>query len=190
MIARDLRIALGLANTVVRRLVTRGWLIVQRDAPTECRYAITSEGLRHKAQLETARLEETMSLFAETRDRLRDGLRQLTDGRCMATSAVHDAPTRVVLYGHDEMAQIVYLALRETDLQLVGVVHEQGGSSFLGLPVHPLDRLSATHLDAEPFSHVIVATPEPEAAVCARFARAGIEKDRLVFLSPGVSAGA
>lgn len=189
LLARDLGVALGLANQVVRRLIDRGWIEICRDRRRACRYRVTPGGFREKARLEAARLEETISLFAETRDRLRDALRQLAAEWPAGDSASKgNGAKRVVLYGHGEMAQIAYLAMCDTDLQLVGVVDDCGGRTFLGLPVHCLDRLSATDLNGEPFGRLVVVSPDPEDAIRVRLAARGIAGCSVFVL--GVTAGA
>jgi len=191
MISRDLDIALGLVNRLVRRLIDLKWIGVRPYRGRACRYAVTPAGLREKARLEAAQLEETISLFADTRDRLRDGLRELAAEWAAGDPASNgNGAKRVVLYGDGEMAQIAYLAMCDTELQLVGVVDDCGGRTrtFLGLPVHSLDRLSETHLDGDPFGRLVVVSPNPEETIRARLAARGISDSRVFFL--GVSAGA
>lgn len=189
MVARDLGVALGLANQLVRRLVDQGWIEVRRAGERACRYAITPAGLREKARLEAARLEETISLFAETRDRLRDGLQQLAfEWGARQGGSNGSAVKRVVLYGRGEMAQLAYLAICDTDLQLVGVVDDRGGRTFLGLPVHGLDRLSGTQLDGKPFGSLIVVTSESEREIRTRLAARGLTGDPIFFLGATVGA--
>lgn len=170
-----LGIALGLTNLLLRRIVAKGWVKVVRVRPNRVCYLLTPAGVLEKARLTREYLEGTLQFYTDARERVRDRFRELStelDGLGL--------PKRIVFYGAGEIAEIGYVSLQETDLELVAVVDPARTKPFFGLPVHSPDCLGPTALDGRPFDRLVVMSFGTE-SILARLEQLGIDDDR-VFL--------
>jgi DNA-binding MarR family transcriptional regulator len=124
-LARELGIALGLANAYLRRCAKKG-LIKMRQAPLN-RYAyyLTPRGFAEKGRLTAEYLTLSLDFFRRAR---RD---------CAALLAACDARgwRRVALAGAGELAEIAVLGATETKIEIVAVIDAAGGRSCAGRPV-------------------------------------------------------
>ena len=125
-LAKELQVALGLTNLMIRRLVKKGHVKIVNLQQNRLRYLITPKGLVEKTRLTYEYLEYSLYLYRRVREVLRDTLREVSQA----------GAKRFVLLGTGEVAEIAYLTLKEFDLELVAVVDEQhAGRAFLGSPV-------------------------------------------------------
>lgn len=149
-LAKQLGIALGLTNLLLKQIVRKGWIRMVQVKPNRVVYLITPAGMTEKAQMTRDYLVRSARSYASARDRL---LEVLT-----AVSSEWDQPTpcRVVFYGAGEIAEIAYICLQSTNIQLMGVVDATRTAPFLGLPVHRPEDLSRMSLAEVPFDRLIV----------------------------------
>ncbi|MGH6877349.1 MAG: winged helix-turn-helix transcriptional regulator [Rhizomicrobium sp.] len=117
-LARELGIALGLANAYLRRCATKG-LIKIREAPLN-RYAyyLTPRGFAEKGRLTAEYLAISFDFFRRARH------------ECAALLAACDTRgwRRVALAGAGELAEIAALGATETNVEIVAVIDPSGGS--------------------------------------------------------------
>lgn len=150
-LARELGIALGLTNLLLRRVVRKGWVKATNIQRNRVRYLITPAGIAEKARISREYLASSVKLYSEARDRIHHTLSVMS--RDWPVSAT-DKP--VVFFGGGEVAEIGFVCLHETDLRLVGVVDEVRTTPFFGVPVHPVDRLSPFLIGDIPYDRIIV----------------------------------
>lgn len=125
-LSRRLGIAVGLVNSYLKNLVSKGFVRVKNFPSNRYAYLLTPQGLAEKSRLAYQHLNYFTSLYTVARQDYRDLFHRLED------SGVR----RVVFCGVDEVAEVAYLSLRETGLELVGVMDDgQAGESFFGVPV-------------------------------------------------------
>src|SRR5262245_25417864 len=87
VLARELGIALGLTNLLLRKIVRKGWIRLVRVRPNRVRYLITPAGLSESARIYRNRLANNVQFYKETRDRIQESFRKLweaQDGRIQA----------------------------------------------------------------------------------------------------------
>ena len=169
-----LGIALGLTNLLLHRIVAKGWVKMVHIRPNRVRYLLTPAGLAAKARLTREYLEGTVQFYTEARERVRERFAELS-----AELDVRGGTKRIVFYGAGEIAEIGYVSLQETDLELVAVVDGVRTKPFFGLPVHPADRLQPSALDGLAFDRLVIMCFEAE-GVRANLERVGFAPD-LVF---------
>jgi DNA-binding MarR family transcriptional regulator len=175
-LARRLGIALGLTNLLVRRIVAKGWVKVTHIHPNRVRYLLTRAGIAAKARLTREYLESSLLFYAEARERIRERFGEL--------SAELDAagPTkRIVFLGAGEIAEIGYVSLQETDLQLVAVIDATRVKPFFGLPVQQPDPLAAASLGEQPFDRLVVMSFEKKKTRAA-LDKLGVAPDRVFWI--------
>lgn len=128
-LARKLDISLGLVNAFVKRLAHKGYFKVTNIPKNRARYMITPKGFAEKTRLTYAFIQHSFHFYKRAREKLKRLLSSLEDGGVQ----------RVVFYGASDLAEIAYVSLRETNLELVGIVDDfKAGERFLGFTVmHP-----------------------------------------------------
>lgn len=152
-LAKELGIALGLTNLLVRRLVRKGWVRASQIRPNRVRYLITPDGIAEKARMSRAYFESSVQVYRQTRDRIQQQFSALSiewpnEGPGVAK--------RIVFYGAGEVAEIGYICLGETDLHLVGVVDAARTKPFVGLSVCTPEQLDGLALNGQPFDRLVV----------------------------------
>lgn len=175
-LARKAGIALGLTNLILKQLARKGWIRVVRIKPNRVRYLITPSGIAQKARMSRAYFQDTVRFYREARDRVLH--------RFAVLSAELDGRTpegkRVVFYGAGEVAEVGYICLPHTDLQLVGVVDESRCTPFFGLAVDAPELLQANMLAGRPFDRLVVMSFGNEEDIEASLRAHGVD-DRTCF---------
>jgi len=163
-LASELGIALGLANLLVKRLVRKGWLRVIRVKPNRVRYLITPAGVIEKSRMTRAYFNSSVQFYRQTRHRIQQRLSGLSarwpDGGKASVLK------RIIFYGAGEVAEIGYVCLVETDLQLVGVVDPLRTKPFFGLSIRPPSDIDGRNLAGQAFDRMVVMSfGNPDALV-------------------------
>ncbi len=153
-LARELGIALGLTNLIVKRLVHKGWVRVIQIKPNRVRYLITPAGIVEKSRMSRAYFNSSIQFYRQTRDRIQQQFSTLSCNWPDDGATGH--PKRIVFYGAGEVAEIGYICLAETDLRLVGVVDAVRTKPFFGLSVCSPEHLDGLALNGQPFNRLVV----------------------------------
>ena len=134
-ISDDLGIALGLTNLLIKRLVKKGFLnTVRAVRGGRLHYLLTPQGLIEQTRLSRVYVENSVRLYAETRERIRGHLEEIAASR---------GRKRMVFYGAGEVAEIAYVVLSKSDLELVGVVDDgRRGKRFFGHKIEAPESLA------------------------------------------------
>ena len=129
-LARQLGVALGVANVLVRSLGTKGYIRARQVAWKRWAYILTPAGLTRKVHLTFAYIERFVDHYRRVRTMVRQELSALPI----------DPDSRIAIYGTMELAELMYLAIRELGITRIDVFgQEADGRSFLGMPVQSLD---------------------------------------------------
>jgi DNA-binding MarR family transcriptional regulator len=179
-LSSQLGISLGIANLYLKRLAKKGY-IKMTTVPGQrlLRYMLTPQGLSEKSRLTYE--------FAAYSYRF---LRSARSHMCSEFERLKQAGLRrVVLCGTGELAELAYLAMAESGLELAGVVaapvvspaggrieRKEPRHHFLGRQVLPFAALGGLQFDG------VVAFSEEERAAVAPHVPGGKE---LVVLTPG-----
>ena len=125
-LARDLNISLGLVNSFIKRLALRGYVKASSIPRQRLRYILTPKGMTEKSRLTYRYIQFSYQYYREARQRLQKLFSQLE------TSGVR----RVVFYGATDLAEIAFLSLQETAIELVAVVDDRNsGKKIIGREV-------------------------------------------------------
>jgi DNA-binding MarR family transcriptional regulator len=169
-LANSLGIALGLTNLLVSRLVRKGWVRIVRVRPNRFRYLLSPAGVAEKARVSRLYLQDSIRFYVMARDRIRESL------------ATVGAPSRIVFYGTDEVAEIAFVCLQETALELVAVTGENTGRRFFGLPVRDTGELRDGMLGEAAYDRLIVTSFDNRKATQTRLKALGISPERVHWL--------
>jgi DNA-binding MarR family transcriptional regulator len=127
-LSRGLGIALGLANTYVRRCVRKGLIKVRQAPVNRYGYYLTPNGFAEKARLTAEYLSVSLDFFR--------------DARRQCTALLEDCADRslgtCVLVGDGDLAEIAVLSAADASVVVSCVVDEASGrGQCVGVPVVP-----------------------------------------------------
>jgi len=127
-----LGIALGLVNSYIKNLVSKGYITVKNIPPKRYAYYLTPKGFTEKTRLTYDLLHDYTRVYREARSNLEKMFQE------MSTNGIR----KIVFAGADEIAEIAYITLQEADLELVGVVdRDQAGGKFFKRTILPLSQI-------------------------------------------------
>jgi DNA-binding MarR family transcriptional regulator len=172
-LSERLGVALGLTNLYLKRLIKKGHIKVKGIPGKRYLYYLTPTGFAEKSSLSIRYMQFSWNLFQDIRARWREQFRQLGA----------QGVKQVVLCGTNELAELAYLSLRESDLLVVAVVDdERTGSNFCGYRVEPLAALSGLSFD-----RVVLAAagvdPEAQSMLRALMRAQGMPDSKVVGLT-------
>jgi DNA-binding MarR family transcriptional regulator len=180
-LASRLGIALGLTNLLLKRLVIKGWVRVVRVRPNRVRYLLTPTGIAEKARMSRAYLQYSIHFYADARDRIRETFAALS--LQLPPPDAGATRKRIVFYGTGEVAEIGYVCLQETDLELVAVIDDSGRQRFFNVPVHSSGELSAGGLGGAAFDRLVVMSFDGDGdQIRTALARTGFPEDKTFWI--------
>jgi predicted transcriptional regulator len=128
-VASKLDVSVKLAHALLRQLVQKGMLSIQKRHSRRWDYFLTPKGIAEKARLTYEFMSFTMQFYRAARRRSSEVLAQ----------ARKSGVTRVAFLGVSELAEIAYLGVQEQKLQLVDVFDEErAGQEFMGVKTRPV----------------------------------------------------
>jgi DNA-binding MarR family transcriptional regulator len=155
-VARELGIALGLANAYLRRCVRKGLIKVREVPRRRFAYYLTPQGFAEKSRLTATYLSDSFSLFRQARTQC---------GELFKLAAAR-GQRRLALLGHGDLAEIASLVARDHPIDILGVIAADGEAA----------RLEAELAAARPDAIVVTALIDPRAALEAALRVFGAEQ--------------
>lgn len=132
-LSKKLGLALGLINSYIKNLASKGYITVSAIPKNRYKYYLTPHGFAEKTRLTYQHLQNFTSLYRVARKDFRTLFYELKQ------SKIHS----VAFCGVDEVTEIAYLSLKEAGLELAGIMDEEAvGRRFFGLDVLPLEDVS------------------------------------------------
>ncbi|CAA7613540.1 conserved hypothetical protein [Candidatus Terasakiella magnetica] len=126
VIAKNLGVALGLANAYLKRCIKKGYVKVSEAPANRYAYYLTPSGFAEKARLTADYLTQSFGFFRTAR------------AHCDAViaSSLDRGFSRLALIGASELGEIMVLCAHGTEVDLVGVIDPAlAGGTLAGMPV-------------------------------------------------------
>jgi DNA-binding MarR family transcriptional regulator len=137
-LARKLNISLGLVNSFIKRLATKGYVKITTIPRNRVRYILTPKGFAEKSRLTYEFIQYSFHFYKKAVMELHE----------LADEFRRRDVKKVVFFGANDLAEIASISLRGTDVELIGVVDEErAGQEFLGFRVKCIRDLRKTHYD-------------------------------------------
>lgn len=134
-----LGIALGLVNSYIKNLIKKGYVTVKSIPPRRYSYYLTPKGFTEKTRLTYHLLQDYTRIYRDARLNLKRLFNELRA----------DGVKSVVFAGADEVAEIAYITLQETDIELLAVVDdEKAGGKFFGSKIMPINAIGSLSHDS------------------------------------------
>lgn len=138
-LSKRMGIALGLTNIMLRNMTQKGYIRISQAGWQRWIYLLTPEGLLRKIHLMTGYIHRVLVQYKEVRVTLREQLLPFN----------FHSESRVAIFGTGEFAELVYLGLREFQIEEIDILDETSkqGSRFLGIPVLGIASVSLDQYD-------------------------------------------
>ena len=137
-LSKKLNVALGLVNSYMKNLVSKGYITIKTIPAKRYTYYLTPKGFSEKTRLTCKLLQDYTSIYRDARK----------DFRKMFHDLSISGATKVVFAGVDEVAEIAYLSLQEADIELAGVFDDtKKGSKFFKTVVMPFHEIHTMDYD-------------------------------------------
>lgn len=169
-LSRKLGVALGLVNSYLKNLVSKGYITVSAIPKKRYAYYLTPSGFAEKTRLTYRHLQNFTNLYKVAR----------RDFHVLFNNINHLQIRRVAFCGVDEVTEIAYLSLRETDLELCAIFDINPGKRFLGFEVLPIRDIKNTDHDI-----VVITSFGNEGALEKSLLEAGEDAKKVCTVSKG-----
>ena len=167
-LSRRLNISLGLVNTFLKRLVKKGYFKVMTMPKNRVRYFLTPAGLARKSKLTVEYLQYSVNFYKDIKDLLLNNYMELKK----------DHVRSILFYGAGEVAELAFLYLQLTDIQLVGIIDDkQDGKYFFGFQIAGLDCIQQMDWDV-----ILVTRLEDTDQAIKSLLERGIDPERIVTI--------
>ena len=165
-LSQQVGIALGLTNVMLRNLAQKGYLRATQAHWKRWLYVLTPEGFSHKIRLTVSYIHRVLDHYQNVRQTLREQLEPLA----------LNAESRVAIYGTGDFAELVYLGLRDLDIENIDAFGTKDPPGrFLGMPVHDLATLQPAQYD-----RVVVAVLADWEAPYKEIQKRGVAREDMI----------
>ena len=132
-LSRRLNISLGLVNTFLKRLVKKGYFKVKTMPRNRVKYFLTPAGLARKSRLTIEFLQYSLHFYDDIKSLI------LNIYQVMEQKKVK----QVLFFGAGEVAELAYLYLQQTNIQLSGIIDDQRkGENFFRYEIGGSENIS------------------------------------------------
>lgn len=168
-LAKRLDVSLGLVNAFLKRLACKGYFKITNLPANRVSYLLTPQGMAEKSRLTCQYIKHSFNYYRQTRTRLAATFQRLSGmgGKTL------------VFWGAGELAEIAYVSLADTSLQLLGVVDpERAGESFLGRRILNVEALADLDYD-----FLLLTALTPPAQFLADPRLAGVAREKMIVMT-------
>jgi DNA-binding MarR family transcriptional regulator len=138
-LSSSLGIALGLVNSYIKNLIKKGFITVKTIPSKRYAYYLTPTGFAEKTRLTYDLLHDYTRIYREARINLKRLFKKMQD----------NGIKKVIFAGADEVAEIAYITLQETAIELIAVVDgDRSGEKFFGMTILPLQAVNDMNYDS------------------------------------------
>ena len=165
-LARHLNISLGLVNSFIKRLVKKGYFKIGHLPKNRIRYILTPRGVAEKSRLTYEYIQHSYKFYKDARQKLRDLYAELEKQGVL----------RIVFYGAGDLAEIAYISLQESRIELVAVVDDgRVGKRFMQYTVAHPDRIGSLWFD-----RILITSIHSTESIFEKIATMGISSSNVV----------
>ncbi len=125
-IAHEVGIALGLANSYLKRCIKKGYVKITQAPANRYMYYLTPQGFAEKSRLTAEYLSQSFSLFRQARAQYSDAFEWCSEKNFR----------KVALWGCGDLCEVAVLCAHEQGIDIVGIVDTAAaGEKSLGFEV-------------------------------------------------------
>lgn len=166
-LSKRLGIALGLINSYIKNLASKGYITISAIPKKRYTYYLTPQGFVEKSRMTYHHLQNFTNLYRVARH----------DFQKLFNNLHKDNIKSVVFCGTDEVAEIAYITLQEFDIKLIAVVDaEEGDRNFFGFRIKPICDLKNREYD-----RVLITSFFKEAELYAELLKADVPPEKILL---------
>ncbi len=170
-LSKKLGVALGLINSYVKNLVSKGYVTVSTIPKKRYKYYLTASGFAEKTRLTYQHLQNFTNLYKVAR----------RDFHLLFNNIQNSNIRSVVFCGVDEVTEIAFLSLKETDLKLAGIVDNAwAGKKFFGQDILTMEDIGTIGYDI-----VVITSFQSGEALKKRLVELGVDEKNIYDISSG-----
>ncbi|MBW1765364.1 MAG: winged helix-turn-helix transcriptional regulator [Deltaproteobacteria bacterium] len=163
-----LNISLGLVNTFLKRLVSKGYFKVKTMPRNRVKYFLTAEGLARKSKLTVEYLRYSVNFYKDIKNFILKKYMEMEKNNARS----------ILFCGAGEVAELAYLYLQLTNIQLAGIIDDkQNGKKFFGFKIRDFDRIHQMDWDM-----VLLTRLEDADQDIKRLLEKGVNRDRIATI--------
>ena len=167
-LAEKLNVSLGLANSFIKRLANKGYCKITTIPKNRIKYILTPKGAAEKTRLTYEYIHYSFKFYKRARQNLKELFKNL----------VGEGVQRIVFYGADELAEIAYVSLQETVLELAAVVDDKKvGKKFFKFKITGLNSIKSLSFDK-----IIITDTESDKQIMEKLMDSGIPRSKVALL--------
>ena len=167
-LAGELNISLGLVNSFIKRLVKKGFVKIRTIPKNRLKYILTPHGAAEKSRLTYLYIQHSYNFYKEARQKLRN----------LCLELENQGINRIVFYGAGDLAEIAYISLQETAIQLIAIVDdEKMNTRFMKFLV-----TDPAYLDTVPYDRILVTSINSRNAILKKITQRGIPSDQVIVI--------
>jgi DNA-binding MarR family transcriptional regulator len=137
-LAKELNISLGLVNSFVKRLAKKGYFKITHIPRNRIKYILTPKGAAEKTRLTYDYIQLSYEFYKDARQKLQK----------IFIALQNQGVRQIIFYGATDLAEIAYVSLQETDIELMAVVDDlKVGKTVLGFKIQEPIILSSLSFD-------------------------------------------
>jgi len=165
-LARDLNISLGSVNSFIKRLVEKGFFKIGHLPKNRIQYILTPRGVAERSRLTYEYIQHSFVFYKDIRKKIED----------LYLVLERAGVKRIVFYGAGELAEIAYLSLHQSCLELVAVIDDgKVGNKFLDFTVIPPQQIQNIGFDK-----ILITAINSTGLIVEKLAAIGIPANRVV----------
>ena len=167
-LSKKLNISLGLVNSFVKRLANKGYFKINNIPKNRVKYILTPKGAAEKTRLTYQYIQHSFEFYRNAREKLHKLFNYLNK----------QGVRRVIFYGTGDFAEIAFISLQETSIQMLAIVDDNNiGEKFLGGVVKDPDVLYSLSFD-----RILITSMISKDNVLEKLLKQGIPRSKLVML--------
>ncbi|MDL1967380.1 MAG: winged helix-turn-helix transcriptional regulator [Deltaproteobacteria bacterium] len=167
-LAKKLNISIGLVNSFIKRLAHKGFFKITTIPKNRVKYILTHEGAVEKTRLTYKYIQHSYKFYKEARHKLRKLFQKLEA----------EGVGLIVFYGASYFAEIAYISLQETSIEMVAVVDMlKAGKQFLGYLV-----LDPVCLNSLSFDRILVTSIDSTEKILVDIIKNGATNSKIVTI--------
>jgi len=170
-LSKSLGVALGLVNSYVKNLVSKGYVTVSQIPRKRFKYYLTPSGLAEKTRLTYQHLQNFTNLYRLAR----------RDFHLLFNHLQNSNIKNIVFCGVDEITEIAFLSLKETELRIAGIVDiTNAGRNFFGQDVFAMEEIRNIDYDI-----VVITSFQNGKVLKKRLFELGVNEKNIYDISAG-----
>jgi len=167
-LAGKLNISLGLVNSFIKRLAQKGLFKIKNIPKNRVKYILTPKGAAEKTRLTYQYIQYSFQFYKSARQKL----------RILFSGLTKNGNKKIVFYGAGDLAEIAYISLKETPIELVAVVDDsKEGEIFMDFVIAASDYLSTISFDK-----IIITSMDDTENIIKSILKKGISRNKVAML--------